>query len=148
MPSINPLAALAQIDPEDFGSGTGTLNFLTALGNSLAPALLGSVLNGSYAGAITSSTASIANQLTPAQIKTISTSRVLVTPASMKALEASFGANKELFNQTVTAVQGALQSALQACFFVGAACVLLSVIWAMLVKETPLDQIKYKGPKT
>jgi len=142
MPSINPLAAMAQIEPEDFGLGTGTLNFITALGNAIAPALLGSVLNGSYAKAIVNTTANLT--LTDAQIKTVSSARVLVNAASMNALKESFGANTALYEQTVNAVVDALLSALKSCFFTGAACVVLSIIFALLVKETPLDQVKYK----
>lgn len=142
MPSINPLAALAQIEPSDFGTGTGTLNFITAMGNAVAPALLGSVLNGVYASAITSNTASIASQLTPAQVKAISSARVLINPASMKQLQATFGSNTELFKNTVKAVTNSLQSALSMVFFVAAGVTLISVISALLVKEIPLDQIK------
>lgn len=142
MPSINPLAALAQIDPSDFGAGTGTLNFVSSLGNAVAPALLGSVLNGSYAGAITANTASIASQLNPAQIKTISNARILINAASMNQLKGTFGTNSALFNQTVAAVKNSLQSAVSTAFIVAACITVVSVIAAVMVKEIPLDQIK------
>ncbi len=146
MPGINPLAAMAQLEPEEFGAGNGTMYFITSLGGSIYPALFGSVLNGSYARAIAKATASISKQLTPAQIKTISTSRVLVTPASMKSLQTSFGTNTALYNQTVDAVRSALESSLKSVFIVAGIFSLGAVVMALLIKEVPLDQIKYRRP--
>lgn len=146
MPSINPLAAMAQIDAKDFGSGTGTLNFVTNLGNAIAPALLGSVMNGAYAKNIVANTASIAGSLTPAQIKTISNARVLIDVKSMTALGKTFGTNTALFDQTVQSVRASLHGSISTVFLIAAVCVFFSIVFAICVKEIPLDQIEFKKP--
>ncbi len=143
MPSINSLAAMAQVEEQDYGAGGGTLFFITGLGQAIWPAILGSIFNGTYSSTLTKATASIAKQLTPAQLKAIATSRILVTPASMKALQATFGNNTALYNQTVEAVRTSLHSAVNACFIIAAIFSLGAVVMAILIKEVPLDQIKY-----
>jgi hypothetical protein len=144
MPSVNVLAAMAQVEPEIYGSGTGTLYFITMLGGSIYPALFGSILNGQYATAITANTASFSKSLTAAQINIISTSRVLVTPAAMKSLAATFGANTTLYNQTVDAVRNSLQTACNTVFITAGIFSLGAIIMALLIKEIPLDQIQFK----
>lgn len=145
MPSVNTLAAMAQIEPVDFGAGNGTLFFITSLGGAVYPAVYGSLLNGLYASNIAKFTASLS--LNPAQIKAISTSRVLVTPAALAQLKTSFGANVELYNKTFAAVRNALQSTLVICFIVAGLISFGSVIMAVLIKEVPLDQVKYAKKK-
>lgn len=146
MPSINPLAAMAQIQPEDFGVGTGTLNFITNLGNAIAPALLGSVLNGAYAKNIVANTAAIASNLTTEQTAIMSDARILVNAKALDMFKGTFGSNLPLFEQTVQFVRDSLQGALSSVFLVAAGCVFFSIVFALCIKEIPLDQIEFKKP--
>lgn len=140
MPSINSLSAMAQIDEGDYGVGGGTLFFITGLGQAIWPALLGSVANTSYASALASNTAKLA--LNAAQTKAIASYQILLNPTLMKNLQTTF-TDTNAFNQTVEAVRASLHAACNAAFFVSAAFSLGGFVLAWLIKEVPLDQIKY-----
>lgn len=142
MPSINTLSAMSYVEPRDYGVGNGTLFFFTSLGNALSPALLGSVLNGTYAKNLAGNISSLG--LTPKQVSLISTARVLVNKGSSKVLHATFTDTSQ-YNAVVQAVRNTLQSSLRSVFLTAACFICIGVVSALLLKEIPLDQVQYKG---
>ncbi|AZV57666.1 MFS transporter [Clostridium sp. AWRP] len=141
MPSINTLSAMSYVDQEDYGVGNGTLFFFTSLGNALAPALLGSVLNAAYAKNIASAISNFS--LTPKQGSLVSTARVLVNKKSLNQLHAAF-TDPSQYNVVVQAVRHALQMSLRTVFLTAAGFICIGVVSALLLKEIPLDQVPYK----
>ena len=142
MPSINTLSAMSYVEPRDYGVGNGTLFFFTSLGNALSPALLGSVLNGTYAKNLASNISGLG--LNPKQVSLISTARVLVNKGSSKILHATFTDSSQ-YNAVVQAVRNTLQSSLRSVFLTAACFICIGVVSALLLKEIPLDQVQYKG---
>ncbi len=140
MPMINPLAAIAPLKQEQHAVGSGTVNFMSSLGNSLCPAILGSVLNASYAKSLALNTADLAPSLNAGQLKMIATSRILLHAPSLNAFEKSFGGNTALYNRTVEAVRLSLHQTVSAVFLVAAGCVCISLVMALLVKEAPIPK--------
>ncbi|WRS26930.1 MFS transporter [Oscillospiraceae bacterium MB08-C2-2] len=140
MPSINTLSAMAYVDPDDYGVGNGTLYFFASLGNALSPALLGSVINSSYTKNIAKYTVDLS--LNADQTKLVSTSRALVNNATMQKLAESF-TDSAAYEATVTAVKTALQMSLRSVFFTAAALIFIGVVASLILKEIPLDQVKY-----
>lgn len=142
MASINTLSAMSYVSPDDYGVGNGTLYFFTSMGNALSPALLGSILNSSYAGAIKQHTSNL--QLTGDQTKMVSTARALVNKQTLEALKATF-TDTSAYQATINAVKSSLQQSLRTVFFTAAGLICIGVIAALLLKEIPLDQVEYKA---
>ena len=142
MPSINSLSAMSYVEPGDYGVGNGTLFFFTSLGNALSPALLGSILNATYAKNLVGNIASLG--LTHKQVSLISTARVLVNKGSSKVLHATFTDSSQ-YDAVIQAVRNTLQSSLRTVFLTAACLICVGVISALMLKEIPLDQVQYKG---
>jgi MFS family permease len=145
MPMINPLAAIAPLRQEQHAVGAGTVNFMSSLGNSLCPAILGSVLNASYAESLAKNTADLQPLLNAGQLKMIATSRILLHAPSLTAFKQSFGGNTELYNKAVEAVRLSLHQTVSTVFLVAAGCVCISLAMALLVKEAPIPKGKKFG---
>lgn len=142
MPSINTLSAMAYVSPEDYGVGNGTLYFFTAMGNALSPALLGSVLNGTYTKNIAKYTANLS--LNAQQTSMVSTARALVNKSTLDKLAATF-TDSSAYQATMASVRNALQMSLRSVFLTSAALISIGVVAALALKEIPLDQVQYRG---
>lgn len=142
IPTINALVVQYAVPKRLLGVATGGLYFFVAMGRSISPAVLGSVMNATYARAF-SLPASLELLVDKMTLSFLSNPRVLLSEPAMGELQLLFGRTgnqaNELFEQTVQAVRSALEAGLQVIFWVGAVAMLISFLLILTIPEIPLD---------
>ncbi len=140
IPTVNALVAQYAVPRRLLGVATGAMYFFVTIGAAVAPAILGSVLNGAYAKALeTSLPAEFTQTMGPAAMASLVDPRVLLSAEAMTALQASFqkvgDSGPALFAQMVQAVRGALESGLRAVFWIGSATMAVSFLLILTIPE-------------
>lgn len=145
IPTINALVVQYAVPKRLLGVATGGLYFFVMLGRSIAPAILGSIMNTVYAGTLAVSLpASLEQVIGTTPLSSLSNPRVLLSEPAMAELQAVFngtgGQSPVLFEQTVQAVRSALESGLHVIFLVGAVTMLVSFLLILTIPEISLDE--------
>jgi hypothetical protein len=145
IPTINALVVQYAVPKRLLGVATGGLYFFVMLGRSIAPAILGSIMNTVYAGTLAVSLpASLEQVIGTAPLSSLSNPRVLLSEPAMAELQAVFNGTGDqapvLFEQTVQAVRSALESGLHIIFLVGAVTMLVSFLLILTIPEISLDE--------
>jgi MFS transporter, DHA2 family, methylenomycin A resistance protein len=148
IPTINTLVVQFALPKRLMGIAVGAIFFFVMMGMAIAPAILGSFMNATYASALQSALpAALSARLDPATLASLMDSRVLLTPPAMAALETAVG-DAALFEQTVAAIRGALESSLQMVFLIGAITMVISFLVILTIPEVSLDaEVKDKRAK-
>jgi len=122
----------------------GTLFFNLSLSMTIAPAVLGSVMNIQYADSLRNSLPSAVHQLADKETMTsLGDPGVLILKPAMSKLQGKFdtmGSNGHaLFAETVQAIKTSLQSGLNIVFLIGAVTMLLAFLIILAIPEVSID---------
>jgi len=146
IPTINTLVVQWAVPKRLLGASMGALFFSITLGTAIAPAILGTAMNTAYAKkletALPAGLHQIADQST---IAALGDPKALLSPAAMKALEASFAKEGSygtvLFQQTVEAIRNSMEAGLRVVFLLGAVTMLISFLLIATVPEVSMDAV-------
>jgi hypothetical protein len=124
----------------------GAIFFSITLGTAIAPAVLGPVMNTTYAKTLeTTLPAGLHQFADKATITALSDPTALLSPAAMKALETTFAKEgsygNDLFRQTVEAIRTSMQAGLRGVFLLGAVTMLISFLLISTVPEVSMEAV-------
>jgi MFS family permease len=151
IPTISTLTAQCIVPKRMLGVAMGALFFNLTLSMTIAPAVLGSVMNIEYAESLRASLPQAVNQLVDRETMTsLGDPSVLLLKPAMKKLQGTFdtmgGDAQALFEQTVRAIRTSLQSGLSIIFLIGAGTMLLAFLLILAIPEISID-IEVKDEK-
>jgi MFS family permease len=140
IPTINTIVVQNAVPKRLMGVAMGAIFFFLMMGSAIAPAILGSTMNFSYAKAISHSLPEglrdIADEKT---MKALDNPQVLLSGSAMKdlknTLEGKDGSGRELFQQTVEAIRHSLETGIRSIFWIGAIMTLLSFFIICTIPE-------------
>jgi MFS family permease len=146
IPTLNTLVVQWAVPKRLLGASLGALFFSITLGTSIAPAVLGSVMNATYAKKLETTLPAGLDQFTDkATIEALGDPKALLSPAAMKALKAAFAKEGSygngLFQQTVEAIRASLLAGLKSVFLLGAVTLLISFLLILTVPEISMDAV-------
>jgi MFS family permease len=146
IPTINTLVVQWAVPKRLLGASMGALFFSITLGTAIAPAILGTAMNTAYAKKLETALPAGLNQIADkSTITALGDPKALLSPAAMKALEASFakeGSNGTvLFQQTVEAIRNSMEAGLRVVFLLGAVTMLISFLLIATVPEVSMDAV-------
>ena len=144
IPTISTLAAQCIVPRRMIGVAMGALFFNLALSQTIAPAVLGSVMNIKYVDSRKASLPPALDQLVGKEtITSLGDSSVLLLKPAMKELQRTFDASGDkgqaLFPKTVQALRASLQSRLNIVFLIGAGTMLLAFLLILAIPEISID---------
>jgi MFS family permease len=144
IPTISTLTAQCVVPKRMLGVAMGALFFNLTLSMTIAPAVLGSVMNIEYADSLRASLPQAVNQLVDKETMTsLGDPSVLLLKPAMIKLQGTFdtmGGNAHaLFAQTVQAIRTSLQSGLSIVFLIGAGTMLLAFLLILAIPEISID---------
>lgn len=126
------------------GVATSTNAFFRSLGGAFGLAIVGSVMNSSFLSKFTANLpASVAAVVPPEQLDAIADNpQALISPEAQAQLQSMFARLGEqgptLFNDLVSTLREALNSALSDVFLVSFAVIIVALIVTFFIKEIPL----------
>jgi hypothetical protein len=127
------------------GVSLGAIFFSITMGMAIAPAVLGSLMNVSYAAKLEATLPGELHQFADARtIAAIGDPKALLSPKAMAELETMFhkaGKGRELFGKTVEAIRTSMEAGLRSVFTFGAATMLLSFFLILTVPEVSMDTV-------
>jgi MFS family permease len=146
IPTINTLVVQWAVPKRLLGTSMGALFFSITLGTAIAPAVLGSVMNATYAKKLETNLPAglhlFANKET---IAALSDPKALLSPTAMKALEGTFAKDgpygNVLFKQTIGAIRTSMEAGLSNVFLLGAVTMLISFLLILAVPEVSMDAV-------
>jgi MFS family permease len=146
IPTINTLVVQWAVPKRLLGASLGALFFSITMGTSIAPAVLGSVMNATYAKKLeTTLPAGLHQFADKATIKVLSDPKALLSPTAMNALETAFAKEgtygSDLFRQTVEAIRTSMQAGLTVVFLLGAVTMLISFLLIITVPVVSMDAV-------
>jgi MFS family permease len=148
MPTINTLVVQYAVPKKLLGVATSALFFFVMMGQSIAPAILGSAMNAKYNSVLKASLpAEVAKLTDQATMTSLGNPRVLLSQPAMAALRATLHKNQKLSDQTVAAIRTAMESSLRFVFIIGAICMLLAFLTICTIPEISIDaKVEEKKP--
>ena len=146
IPTINTLVVQWAVPKRLLGASMGAIFFSITLGTAIAPAVLGPVMNTSYAKKLeTTLPAGLHQFADKATITALSDPKALLSPAAMKALETAFAKEgsygNDLFRQTVEAIRTSMEAGLRGVFVLGAVTMLISFLLIVTIPEVSMDAV-------
>lgn len=139
IPTINTLVVQFALPKRLMGIAIGAIFFFVMMGMAIAPSILGSFMNSTYASYLQSALpAALSTKLDPAAMATLMDSRVLLNPPALAALEGAVG-DAALFGQTVEAIKNALEASLKAVYLIGAITMVVSLLLIITIPEVSMD---------
>jgi MFS family permease len=144
IPTISTLVAQCVVPKRMIGVAMGAFFFNLTLSMTIAPAVLGSVMNIKYADSLKAFLPQTVHQLADEETMTsLGDSGVLLLKPAMRKLQDTFdrmGSNgPALFAQTVQSVRTSLQSGLRTVFLIGAGTMLLAFLFILAIPEISID---------
>jgi len=146
IPTVNTLVVQYAVPKRLLGVSLGAIFFSITMGMAIAPAVLGSVMNVSYAAKLKAALPGELHQFADAKTMTaLGDPKALLSPKAMRELEATFdkagGNGKELFKKTVEAIRASMEGGVRSVFIFGAATMLLSFLLILTVPEVSMDAV-------
>jgi MFS family permease len=146
IPTVNTLVAQYVVPKRLLGVSLGAIFFSITMGMAIAPAVLGSVMNVSYAEKLKVTLPVELHQFADARTMTaLGDPKALLSPRAMTELETTFnkaGADrKELFKKTVEAIRTSMEAGVRSVFMFGAATMLISFLLILTVPEVSMDAV-------
>lgn len=141
MPSVNPLACIASVGPDEMYMATGNLNFFTNIGQTVMSAILGAAFNTAYPVYLKQGLSTLNTPLSEAQVKILSSSNFLLNAGSMKGLQSTFGSNVDQFNQVVAMGRSVLDKSITIAFVTMGILTFLSFIASIGIKDVSIAEI-------
>jgi len=145
IPTINILVVQFALPKRLLGIAVAAIFFMVALGNAVAPAILGTVMNSTYEKKLGESLpAELEHQIDATTLESFVDPRVLMSQDAMTELQNTFskiegGERTALFNQTVQAIRSALQSGLRVLFLVGSVALQLAFLFSLTIPQISMD---------
>jgi MFS family permease len=154
IPTINTLVVQYAVPKRLLGVSLGAIFFCISMGMAVSPAILGSVMNISYAKSLEATLPKELRQFADDKaIASLSDPKALLSPTAMKSLEATFDKagdqGKELFKKTVEAIRTSMEAGIQAVFMLGAATMFIAFLLILTVPEVSMDAVveEKKAPR-
>jgi len=144
IPTMNTLVAQFALPKRLLGSAVGAMFFFVFMGGAIAPAILGSAMNGEYAKTLQKSLPPELNQVMDAKtLASLADPRILLSSTAMTELEKAFGEfgdrGPALFAKTVHGIRSSLQAALRYVFLIGAVMSILSFLLILVIPEVSIE---------
>jgi MFS family permease len=152
IPTINILVVQFALPKRLLGIAVAAIFFMVALGNAVAPAILGTAMNSTYEKKLGESLpAGLEDQIDAATLESFADPRVLMSQEAMTELQNTFskieGQGPALFDQTIQAIRDALQSGLKILFLVGSLALFLAFLLILTIPEISMDvEVQDKKP--
>jgi len=145
IPTINTLVVQYAVPKRLLGVAMGAIFFSITMGMAISPAVLGSVMNVSYAKALEKSLPEGLSEFAGKEaLQSLGDPKALLSPKGMESLKAAFlgrGADGEaLFHRTLSAIRAALEAGLQSVFLLGAVTMLMAFLLILTVPEIAMDE--------
>lgn len=146
IPILNTLVVQWAVPKRLLGASMGALFFSITLGTAIAPAILGSAMNTTYAKKLETTLPAGLHQIADeTTITALGDPKALLSPTAMKALEAAFAKEGSygivLFRQTVEAIRTSMVTGLRIVFLLGAVTMLISFLLILTVPEVSMDAV-------
>jgi MFS family permease len=144
IPTINTLVSQFAVPRKLLGAAVGAIFAFVFMGNAIAPAILGSAMNQTYAETLQKSLPPGLSQIVDESVlASMANPRVLVSPEAMAALEKAFAAAGDggaaLFQRTVQAIRNSLEAGLRMIFLISAITTLASWLLILTIPEVPIE---------
>lgn len=144
IPTISTLTAQCVVPKRMLGVAMGALFFNLTLSMTIAPAVLGSVMNIEYADSLRASLPPSVDQIVGKETMTsLGDASVLLLKPAMREMQRTFDTmgnkGQALFAQTVQAIRTSLQSGLSIVFLIGAVTMLLAFLLILVIPEISID---------
>jgi MFS family permease len=144
IPTVNTLVVQYAVPKRLLGGAMGAIFFSITMGMAIAPAVLGTAMNISYAKSLqTSLSDELRQSADSATMESMRDSKVLLSPKAMKSLKDTFDktgpAGQKLFAQAVQAIRKATEDGLRSVFLLGAITMLLSFLLIVTVPEINMN---------
>jgi MFS family permease len=137
MPTVNTIVAQYSVPKRLLGVSMGALYFSVMIGQALAPAILGSVMNTKYTNTLKASL--------PAELSQLTDQRVLLDETAKATLQAKLigaGNNGQaLFDKTISATRDSMEAGLKVVFIIGAITMLLTFITICTIPQIPMGAV-------
>ncbi len=145
VPTVNTLVVQYAVPKRLLGVSLGAIFFSITMGMAIAPAVLGSVMNVSYAAKLEATLPGELHQFADARtIAALGDPKALLSPRAMTELETMFnkaGKGKELFKKTVEAIRTSMEAGVRSVFAFGAVTMLISFFLILTVPEISMDTV-------
>jgi MFS family permease len=146
IPTINTLVVQWAVPKRLLGASMGALFFSITLGTAIAPAILGSAMNTTYAKKLETTLPAGLHQFADKEtIIALGDPKALLSPTAMKTLERTFtkegNYGNDLFKKTVEAIRTSMQAGLRIVFLLGAVTMLISFLLILTVPEVSMDAV-------
>jgi len=152
IPTINILVVQFALPKRLLGIAVAAIFFMVALGNAVAPAILGTVMNSTYEKKLEEMLPDgLEGHIDAATLESFADPRVLMSQEAMTELRNTFNKIESrgpaLFDQTIQAIRSALQSGLRVLFLVGSIALLLAFLLILTIPEVSMDvEVQDKKP--
>ena len=149
---VHVLAVQNTVSYTIMGTATSVITLLRPLGGVLGLALVGSILNNTFASSfLRNLPEGVKAVISPAQLAGIvDNPQILINPEARTRLDQIFKAagpqGEELFNQTISTLQSALSTALTQVFAAFLIIAVLAIITNFFLKGIPPPQSRKAGP--
>ena len=144
IPTVNTMVAQCAVPRRLLGAAMGAIFFCISMGMAISPAVLGSVMDVSYAKSLEMTLpAALRQSADEATMKALRDPKALLSPTAMKYLQTRFNrtedAGRRLFDQSVEAIRTSTQIAVRSTFLLGAVTMLLAFLLILTVPEISMD---------
>ncbi len=148
IPTLNSLVVQYAVPKRLLGVATSALFFFVMIGQSIAPAILGSAMNTRYNSVLKETLPDELSQLTTeATMTSLGNPRVLLSQPAMEALRKTLDNRQEVMDQTVSAIRISMESSLRFVFIIGSVCMLLAFLTICTIPEISIDaKVEEKKP--
>jgi MFS family permease len=143
IPTINTLVVQFALPKRLLGVGVAAIFFVVAMGNAITPAILGSVMNSAYAETLQDSLPEeLGRKVDEATLESLANPHML-SQQTLETLRDVVGRSGDqgpaLFEQTVQAARGALETGLKMLYLIGAVTMLIAFLVIITVPEVSMD---------
>jgi hypothetical protein len=126
------------------GAAVGAIFAFVFMGNAIAPAILDSARNQTYAKTLQRSLPPDLNRIVDeSELASLANPRVLISKPAMAALEKAIvlsgDGGTKLFEETVQAIRNSFEAGLKMIFLISAITTLASWLLILTIPEVPID---------
>jgi MFS family permease len=144
IPTLNTLVAQYAVPRRLIGVVMGALYFSVMIGQSLAPAILGSAMNMKYASTLNATLpAELSERMDEATMTSLGNPKVLLSADAMDSLRKTImktsSNGEELFNKTVSAIRTSMEASLRCIYIIGAVMMLLTFLIICTIPKISMD---------
>jgi EmrB/QacA subfamily drug resistance transporter len=144
MPTLNTIMIQNSFPKKLIGEATGGVYFFATLGQTLAPALLGTIMTSTYASALkTNLPAQLPHVFDAKVLATLNDPRTLLNATAMANVQKAYDAlgpqGTALLQETLAGMRLSLEMAISTAFFICTICAAIGLIIIATVPNNPLS---------